>query len=93
MLAFAAELDDHVGLSALMTFTPGFNPLLILAASFVNPLASSRIRSFDYVCGALSVAGTVAWTLARDADVALMAAIAANALLAALPTIRKASRR
>ncbi len=42
MLAFAAELKAHVGLSALMTFSVGFNPLLVLAASFVNPIVADR---------------------------------------------------
>ena len=89
MLAFAAELNAHVGLPALMTFSVGFNPLLVLLASFVNPRASWRVGAFDYVCGALSVAGTVAWILTRNPDVALAAAIVADAL-AALPTVRKA---
>jgi len=88
MLAFAAELNAHVGLSALMTFSVGFNPLLVLVASFVNPQASWRIGRFDYLCGALSLAGTGAWLLTSDTTVALVAAIAADAL-AALPTVRK----
>ena len=89
MLAFAAELNAHVGLLAVMTFSVGFNPLLVFLASFVNPRASWRIGAFDYACGALSIAGTVAWLLSRNPDVALAAAIAADAL-AALPTVRKA---
>lgn len=89
MLAFAAELKAHVGLSALMTFSVGFNPLLVLAASFVNPNASWRIGRFDYVCGLLSIMGTIGWLLTRSTDVALIASIAADAL-AALPTVRKA---
>lgn len=89
MLAFAAELQAHVGLGSLMTFTVGFNPLLVLAASFVNPNASWTIGRFDYVCGALSIMGTIGWLLTQNPNIALIASIAADAL-AALPTVRKA---
>lgn len=89
MLAFAAEMNAHVGLSALMTFTVGFNPMLVLLASFANPRASWRIGRFDYLCGALSLAGTAMWVITDNSNVALVAAILADAL-AALPTVRKA---
>ncbi|MDQ6730681.1 MAG: hypothetical protein M3022_10350 [Actinomycetota bacterium] len=89
MLAFAAELKDHVGLGSLMTFSVGFNPLLVLVASFVNPHGSWRIGRFDYLCGGLSILGTVAWIVTSNSDVALAAAIVADGL-AALPTVRKA---
>ena len=91
MLAFAAELDAHVGLAALMTFSVGFNPLLVFLASFVNRTAAWRIGAFDYLCGALSLAGTAAWLLSSDPNVALVASIVADGL-AAVPTIRKAVR-
>ncbi len=89
MLAFAAELNDHVGLGSLMTFSVGFNPLLVLAASFVNPHGSWHIGTFDYLCGGLSLLGTIAWIATSNSDVALTAAIVADGL-AALPTVRKA---
>ncbi|MGP0030192.1 MAG: hypothetical protein ACLPVF_06765 [Acidimicrobiales bacterium] len=88
LLATAVELRSGVGLRTLTTFTFGFMPLLIFIASFHNPSAVWRIRRLDYVCGALSVAGTAAWLLTRSGTFAIAAAIAAD-FLAAVPTVVK----
>ena len=63
-------------------------PLLIFIASFHNPAAVWRIGRLDYVCGALSVAGTVGWLVTRSGVVAIVAAIVAD-LLAGIPTLVK----
>lgn len=88
LLAFAVELHDGVGLQALMTFTVGFGPLLILVASFWSPGAAWRIGRLDWICGLLSVAGLVLWLVTRHGTIAIWASIGADAL-AALPTLRK----
>lgn len=88
LIAFAVEVRSGVGLRSLMTFTVGFGPLLIFLASFVNPKSVWRIGPFDYACGALSIAGLVAWLVTRHGTVAIVASIAADGL-AALPTLRK----
>jgi hypothetical protein len=88
LLAAAVEFSEGVGLRALTTFMVGFMPLLVLAASFYNPAAVWKIGPLDYVCGALSVAGTVAWLVTRSGVIAIVAAIAADAL-AGLPTLLK----
>jgi hypothetical protein len=88
LLAFGVELQQGVGLRALMTFVVGFFPLTIFVASFVNPKSLWRIRKIDYLCGALSVAGLAVWLLAGHGTVALAAFIAADAL-ASVPTIWK----
>ena len=88
LLAAAVEFHSGVGLRTLTTFTVGFMPLLIFIASFRNPAAVWKIGRLDYVCGALSVAGTVGWLLTRSGGVAIAAAIVAD-LLAGIPTLVK----
>jgi hypothetical protein len=88
LLAAAVEFNEGVGLRTLTTFMVGFMPVLVFIASFRSPGAVWRIRPLDYVCGALSVAGTMAWLLTRSGVVAIAAAIAADAL-AGLPTMLK----
>jgi hypothetical protein len=92
LLAFAVEIDQGVGLRSLMTFMIGVGPLAILAASFAAPSLGRapawRIGRLDYICGAVSVLGTLGWLATRHGAVALVAAVAADAL-AAVPTIVK----
>jgi hypothetical protein len=88
LLAFAVELNEGVGIQSLMTFSVGFGPLLVFLASFVDPKAVWRIGRLEWVCGGLSVAGTVAWLVTREGLVALAAALLAD-FLAALPTLVK----
>jgi hypothetical protein len=88
LLAAAVEFDEGVGLRALTTFMIGFMPLLIFIASFHSPGAVWKIGKLDYLCGALSVAGTVGWLLTRSGVVAIVAAVVADAL-AGLPTLLK----
>ena len=88
MLAFAVEVRSGVGLRSLMTFTVGFAPLPVVAASFVGGNAVWRLTRLDIVCGTLSVAGTAVWLFTRQGVVAIAAAILADAL-AGVPTIVK----
>jgi hypothetical protein len=88
LLAAAVEFNEGVGLRTLTTFIVGFMPLLVLAASFYNPAAVWKVGRLDYVCGALSVAGTIGWLVTRSGVVAIAAAIAAD-LLAGFPTMIK----
>jgi hypothetical protein len=88
LLAFAVELHARVGLRALTTFVIGFMPLLVFIASFHNSAAVWKIRRLDYVCGAMSLAGTATWLVTRNGVVAIVAAIAAD-FLAGIPTLIK----
>jgi len=88
LLAFAVELHSGVGLRTLTTFVIGFMPLLVFIASFHNAAAVWRIRRVDYLCGAMSLAGTAAWLATRNGVVAIIAAIAAD-FLAGIPTMVK----
>ncbi len=89
LIAFAAQISQGVGLSALMTFMVGFGPLLIFSASFLNKKAFWRLTSFDLACGALSVIGLALWLVIRIGNIAILFSILADGL-AALPTVRKA---
>lgn len=89
LIAFAAELDQHVGLIALMTFMTGFGPLLVLGASFANKNAYWKLTSFDYICGGLSLMGLALWMITKQGNTAILFAILADTM-AAVPTIIKA---
>jgi len=88
MVAFAAQLQKGVGITAIMTFSAGFCPLLILLASFVDKRSVWKLTKFDLACGALSLVGLILWALSREGNIAIMFAIIAD-LLAAIPTIIK----
>jgi hypothetical protein len=88
LLAAAVEFNSGVGLRTLTTFVIGFMPLLVFVASFKNPAAVWKIGRLDYLCGALSVGGTIGWLVTRSGVVAIVAAIVADGL-AAVPTLVK----
>lgn len=92
LLAFAVEINDHVGLQSLLTFAVGFGPLVVFVASFVNRRSVWKLGRLDYICGALSVGGTIGWVITRQGLVALGAAVAADAL-AGVPTLIKSWQR
>jgi hypothetical protein len=89
LIAFAAQINQGVGLEALMTFSTGFLPLMTFIASFVNKKAEWKLTKFDLLCGLLSVLGLVLWLITKVGNVAIFFSIAADGL-AAVPTIVKA---
>lgn len=91
LLAAAVEFNEGVGLRTLTTFMVGFMPLLIFIATFRAPGAVWQITRRDYVCGALSVLGTIGWLATRSGVVAIIAAICAD-FLAGIPTLIKSWR-
>jgi len=88
VLAFFVEVQQHVGLAALMTLMLGLVPCAVVVASFRNPRGVWKLGAFDYLCGAVSIGGLVFWALVNEPTVALVSFVAADQL-AALPTIRK----
>lgn len=89
LIAFAAEVGQGVGLIALMTFITGFNPLMVLTASFINKKAYWRLTKFDYICGGLALVGLALWAITRQGNMAILFSILADGL-AAIPTVVKA---
>lgn len=88
LIAFFAEVQQGVGLHALLTFSVGFNPLLVFIASFFNKKAQWKITKFDIWCGVLSLIGLSMWAFTRVGNIAIFFAILADGL-AAVPTIVK----
>ncbi|MGC4961324.1 hypothetical protein [Gordonia sp. DT101] len=92
MIAFFAQLHDGVGLPAISTLAIGLGPFVILAASFVNRSSYWQITAFDLSCGAVSVLALVLWLTFDNPLLAVLAALAADAI-GGIPTIVKAWRR
>ena len=88
LIAFAAQIKQGVGLEALMTFSTGFLPILIVIVSFVNKKAEWKITRFDLICGLLSILGLALWLITKVGNVAIFFSILADGL-AAVPTIVK----
>ena len=91
ILAFFVEIQQHVGLAAIMTLALGFMPLVVVVASFKNPHAAWRIDAIDVICGVVSLSGLVFWAVVNEPTVALVSFVAAD-FIAALPTYRKSWR-
>lgn len=91
LIAFAAEVDQGVGLESLMTLAVGVGPLLVVIASYLDPRAYYRLTRFDAVCGALSLAALVAWGVTGRGNVAIVFSILAD-FFGLIPTLRKAHR-
>lgn len=88
MVAFVAQLQQGVGLHALLTFSVGFSPALIFIASFFGRKAYWKLTSFDYACGAISLMGMILWLMVDRPNIAIACSIFAD-FMAGIPTIRK----
>jgi hypothetical protein len=89
LIAFAAEVSQHVGLDSILTLAVGVGPLLVVIASFLDPKAYARITPADALCGALSVVALAAWAVTGTGDVAILFSILSD-FFGAVPTLRKA---
>ena len=89
IMAFVVEIEQHVGLAAVMTLALGLMPLIVFLASFVNRRTVWRVDALDVACGAVSVTGLVFWAFVNEPTLALLSFVAAD-FIAALPTYRKA---
>lgn len=88
VLAFCVEIQQHVGLAALMTLMLGLVPCAVVAASFRSRHGVWKLGAFDAVCGAVSVSGLIFWAFINEPTIALISFVVADQM-AALPTIRK----
>lgn len=88
MIAFVAQIKQGVGLESILTFSVGFNPLLIFLASFINKKSVWKLTKFDFVCGTLSLLGIFLWLVSKNPNLAILFALLADGL-AALPTVVK----
>jgi hypothetical protein len=88
-IATTAAISSGVGWAVLPVFMAGFSPLLIFVASFVTKQSYWKLASMDYACGILSIFAIMLWLLISNPNVAIVLAIAGDAL-AAVPTLKKA---
>lgn len=88
IMAFGVEVQQHVGISSLMTLVLGLVPLLVLLASFRSPGAGWSIDWIDGLCGAVSLIGLIFWAFVNEPTIALVSFCAADGI-AAFPTLRK----
>jgi hypothetical protein len=88
LIAFGAEIKQGVGWASLMTFTVGFNPLLVFIASFINKNAYWKITRQDVFCGVLALIGLILWQVTRVGNLAIFFSLMADGL-ASIPTIIK----
>lgn len=88
-VVLAAELQEGVGLRAVMTLGIVLGPVLVLLASYATKAAYWKLGAFDWGCGALSALAVMLWAVTESAVVAIVLSIAAD-FLAAVPTVRKA---
>ncbi|GIM96586.1 hypothetical protein [Paractinoplanes toevensis] len=91
LVAFVAQLSEHIGVQSLITLFTGASPLVVVVMLIARRQGAWGVTACDLFCGALSVAGLIIWALTRHAAYAVLFAIAADAL-AAVPTYRKAWR-
>jgi hypothetical protein len=89
MIAFFAQINQGVGLEALMTFSTGFLPFTVFIASFVNKRSEWKLTWFDVMCGVLSLVGLAFWMITKVGNVAIFFSIVADGF-AAVPTMVKA---
>jgi predicted secreted protein len=93
LIAFAAEIMQGTNMQiALVTFTLGLGPLLVLLVSFANRGCYWKLARLDVVCAGLSGAAIAAWVMTGRGDAAIALSIAADAF-AALPTVLKSYAR
>ena len=92
LIAFAAELTEHAGLTSLLTFAVGVGPLLVILASFHDPHAYAQLTRLDLTCAALSLAALAMWAITGRGEVAIAFSILAD-LWAGIPTLHKAHHR
>lgn len=90
LIAVGAALSSHADPWALVRiFLAGFIPLLVFAASFANKRSYWKLTTFDFLCGAWSLAALAAWLVADAPEIAILFAVLGDAF-AAIPTVKKA---
>lgn len=90
-IAFAAEINQGVGMQSLLTFMVGFNPLIIFIASYINKNSVWEIKRLDIICAVISLVGLFFWMVTKVGNIAIIFSILADAF-AGIPTVIKSYR-
>ena len=88
LLGVFFQLKAGAGLSVLPVFMAGFNPLLVVIASFIVKNGYWKITKLDIVCGVLAIFSLILWILTRDLLTSILFVILSDGL-ASLPTVIK----
>lgn len=89
--AFIAASNGAEPWAVVRSFAAGFFPLLVLIASFYNPLSYWRLGALDYACAATSLVSFYIWLHMNAPTEAILFLVLAD-FLASLPVILKAWR-
>ncbi len=89
MVAFAAQLHEHVGAQAWVTFSLGITPLLVCIVSLLKNRSEPHFTPFNLSCGALALIGIVLWQATDNALLAIVFSIFADTA-GSIPTVVKA---
>jgi len=92
MVAFAAQLHEHVGSQAWVTFSLGLTPLLVCIVSLLKNRSESHFTPFNISCGLLALVGIVLWQATDNALLAIVFSIFADTA-GSIPTVVKAFRQ
>ena len=92
LVAFAAQLSHGLRPTEWMTLVIAIGPVAVVVAAAVKGGITSRVAAPDLACGAVSLAGLVAWLVTSRPAAALLLSIVAD-LVAGVPTFRQAYRR
>lgn len=88
LIAFIAQIQEGVGLTAWMSLGLAVGPLAICSVSIIRRDARWKVTRFDMACGLFAIAGLVLWQLTDNPLVAIWFAIAAD-IAGGVPTIKK----
>ena len=91
LIAFFAQLDAGVGRPAALTLASGVGPLVVVVSAVLSSHGRARLGPFDGACGVLALAALGVWVGLGEAPLAVLVAVAADAI-AAVPTVIKAWR-
>lgn len=92
LIAFALQIYQGVGASALITLTIGLGPVLVFALAIYRGMHKETFSAVDKVCAALTVVGIALWLLTKNPLVALCMSIMVD-FVSGIPTIVKCYAR
>lgn len=88
MIAFAAELQAGVGMTALVTFTLGLSPLLVFTATIFKNPRSFQLKGLNLICVIIALIGIVLWATTKNPLLAILFMMIAD-FSSSLPTVKK----
>lgn len=88
-VAFFAQLNSGVGISAYMTLAIGLSPFFIFITALLKHPAAPHFTPFNIGCGIFALIGIFLWQTTNNPTTAIICSIFADAT-GGIPTVRKA---